>query len=160
MAAAAASAKGSYDPLGRVAQVLGPAHYATFDFAGVSTSEKIRSATWTFYGDALHTTWTAQGYAEFDSSTQAWDEFTLFGPVSITKTNRDGHVTDQIEAMYYHNGSLDTSLTDLKADIAAYVGGGADPFPEWLTSTPQPLSPYVAWTTDQYSHTHLVSTRV
>ena len=57
----------------------------------------VRTATWTYYDDADHMTFTAQGYATQDTSGN-WTVFTLVNPVSITITNPDGQQTDSIQA--------------------------------------------------------------
>ena len=59
----------------------------------------------------------------------------IVGPVSITKTDRDGRTTEQIQATY--SGDLD--------ELAAATISQSD---------------YTAWTTSQYSQTRLASTRV
>ena len=81
-------------------------------------------------------TWTAQGYVNV-----ATGAGTIVGPVSITKTDADGNVTDQIEATF----------TGTYADLLA-----ADP------ATAFPQSSYVRWTTNQYDASSglLLSTRV
>ena len=135
----------TYDALGRVTQTLGPAHYAMV--AGYTTPQNIRSATWTIYGDAIQQTWSAQGYVLVSSPAVGY----LVGPVSITKTDHVGRVTDQIQATYLRSGNPDTSLSDLRSDLATFLGGGANPFP---------VSSYVTWTANNYSHTHLVATAV
>ena len=112
-------------------QTLGPAH--TADVGGTATN--VRTASWTVYDDANHQTRSAQGYATQDGYGN-WTVCTLVNPVSITKTDLDGRVTDQIQAT-----RASTSGKLLPSDTFAQ-------------------SSYTAWTTYQYSHTRLVSTRV
>ncbi len=124
---ASATRREWFDAFGRVTRTLGPAHTALV--AGTPTS--IRAAAWTFYNDAAHETRYAHGYALAASPyTEA-----VAGPISITRTDRDGRTTEQIQAAY--NGTLAglASATILQSD-------------------------YTAWTTYQYSRTRLVSSRV
>ena len=119
-----------YDSLGRVTQVLGPEHLVDLDLYGTW----VRSATWTFYLDADHETRSAQGYA-VESIPDKWDDFTIVGPVSITKTDLDGRVTNQIQASY--TGDVEDLAT---AEILQ--------------------SDYTAWTAYQYKKTKLWKTAV
>ncbi|MGH7134882.1 MAG: hypothetical protein ACREHD_04030, partial [Pirellulales bacterium] len=73
-------------------QTLGPSH--TIDVGGVATV--VRTANWWVYQDAINQVWTAQGYA---TGTAPSYTFTLVNPVSITITDGDGNVTDQIQAV-------------------------------------------------------------
>jgi RHS repeat-associated protein len=114
-----------HDAFGRVTQTLGPAHTAE----GGTGSASVRTATWTFYNDATHETRSAQGYVVVSTSATV-----ILGPVSITKTDRDGRTTERIQATY--SGDLD--------DLATATISQSD---------------YTAWTTYQYSKTRLVSTR-
>ena len=133
----------TYDALGRVTQTLGPKHIA--DVGGAPTS--VRTATWTIYGDSVHETWTAQGYAtETTLGNNVWSVCTLVGPVSITKTDLQGNVTDRIQATY-----ASSTLSDLQTAISDFLSGGSDPFP---------ISSFVSWTANNYSHTRLVATAV
>ena len=120
-----------YDALGRVTQTLGPAH--TADVNGTPTS--VRTATWTVYKDADHETWSAQGYETLDALGQhvGW---TLANPVSVTKADRDGRVTNKVQVT-----STDTTT----------VLDGTETFSR---------ADYTAWTSYQYANTRLVSTRV
>jgi len=120
-----------YDALGRATQTLGPAH--TADVNGTPTL--VRSASWTAYLDAAHETRSAQGYAEYNETTEQWDLFTIVGPISIVKTDLDSRTTEQIQA--------DSSgLTPANLATAAIY-----------------QSSYTSWTTYQYQKTRLVSTR-
>ncbi len=116
-----------FDAFGRVTRTLGPAHTALV--AGTPTS--IRAAAWTFYNDAAHETRHAQGYA---LGASPYTE-TIVGPISITRTDRDGRTTERIQAAY--SGTL-----------------------AGLASATVLQSGYTAWTTYQYSKTRLVSSRV
>ena len=120
-----------YDALGRVTQTLGTPH--TADVVGVATT--VRTATWTVYLDAVHETRSAQGYAEYNSSTDNWDIFTTVGPISIKKTDRDGRTTDQLQATY-----------------AGTVTG--------LAAATVLQSSYTAWTAYKYQNTRLVGMAV
>jgi len=119
-----------YDAFGRLTQTLGPAHVSLVD----GTSTDVRTAAWTFYNDAAHQTRAAQGYARYNSQSGQWDLFTILGPISITKTDRDGRTTEQIQAVY-----------------SGTVAG--------LAAAAIPQSDYTAWTTYQYSKTRPVSVR-
>ena len=116
-----------FDAFGRVTRTLGPAHTALV--AGTPTS--IRAAAWTVYNDAAHETRHAQGYA---LAASPYTE-TIVGPISITRTDRDGRTTERIQAAYSGTLAGLASATVLQSD-------------------------YTAWTTYQYSKTRLVSTRV
>ncbi len=115
-----------YDAFGRIVEVLGPEH--TVDLGGTATA--VRTATWTFYNDATHETRYASGYVVVSTAAA-----TIVGPVSITRTDPDGRVTDRIEADY--TGTLEDLATATIAQTA-----------------------YASWTTYQYVKTRLVSTRV
>ena len=115
-----------YDAFGRIVRVLGPEH--TVDVGGTATA--VRTATWTFYNDATHETRYASGYVVVTSGAT-----TIVGPVSITRTDPDGRVTDRIQADY--TGTLEDLATATIAQTA-----------------------YASWTTYQYVKTQLVSTRV
>jgi len=96
----------------------------------------VRTASWTVHDDAGHQTLSAEGY--YDVTLQT---FTLFNPITITKYNANGQTTDEIQ---------------VKWDSAATHTGSLADFPLGNISQPN----YTAWTTYQYSHTHLASTRV
>jgi YD repeat-containing protein len=64
---------------------------------------------------------TAQGYAEYNSSTGKWDAFTIVGPISIKKTDRDGRVTDQIQAAYSDTVAHLATATILQSDYTAWT---------------------------------------
>ena len=108
-----------YDALGRVTQTLGPAHMAEID----GTMTNIRTASWNVYKDAGHETWTAKGYETLDVYGQhvSW---TLVDPVLITKTDRDGRVTDQIQATWGTGPTY--SLSAPLADISALTLASAN----------------------------------
>lgn len=77
-----------YDDQNRATQVLGPSHEA--DVNGTATT--VRTASWTVYKDDLREVWTAQGY-------QAGSSYTLVNPVSIARSDAQGHLTDSISAV-------------------------------------------------------------
>ena len=86
-----------HDDQGRATQTLGPVH--TVDIDGVATS--VRKATWTVYKEAVaglptepREVRTAQGYATGDEH----DTYTLINPVSITKSDENGNVLEEIRA--------------------------------------------------------------
>ncbi|MBC8873387.1 MAG: RHS repeat-associated core domain-containing protein [Planctomycetes bacterium] len=118
-----------HDDQGRATQTLGPVH--TVDIDGVATS--VRSATWTAYDDANHEVRTGQGYA----TGEQYDTYTLINPVSITKSDENGNVLEEISAT-----RASTSGKLVASDTFAQ-------------------SSYVAWTTHQYTECCLrSSTRV
>ncbi|OYV87544.1 MAG: hypothetical protein B7Z73_09930, partial [Planctomycetia bacterium 21-64-5] len=80
------------DNLGRKTEELSPEH--TIDLAGVATV--VRTATWWVYQDAINEVWTAQGYATGTAPSYA---YALVNPVSITISDSDGNLTDQIQAI-------------------------------------------------------------
>jgi RHS repeat-associated protein len=77
------------DAQGRATQALGPVH--TVDIGGTATS--IRRATWTVYKDDVFESWVGQGYQKTSDSS-----FTLINPVSVTRRDVAGRVTDRISA--------------------------------------------------------------
>ena len=76
-----------YDDLHRLTQTLGPPHYAVVD----GVAEDVQSASWTVYDDADMAVFSAQGLAQ-------GSVLTLSNPVSVQKSDRDGNVTDTIQA--------------------------------------------------------------
>ncbi|MCX7428827.1 MAG: autotransporter-associated beta strand repeat-containing protein [Planctomycetia bacterium] len=124
----------TYDLSGRLVQTLGPQHT---DDEGTL----VRTASWTVYDDADHRTVSAGGYAWYDTSVPQW-KYTLVNPVAITVTNRDGDLTQRIEAIAQTTA---LSTTDPRATIAAETFDQDE---------------YTAWTTYHYSHKQLVATRV
>ena len=147
----------AYDSMGRLVQTLGPEHSAVVD----GTATDVRTASWTVYDDADQTTYTVQGYQTVVSGC-----FTLVNPISVETTNLNGEVTADIEATVVTGGGV----------VGWYSGEGAitdevllagDQSPQGLLSAvadggigPPPQASYTAWTTYQYSHTHLASMRV
>ncbi|NLE38963.1 MAG: RHS repeat-associated core domain-containing protein, partial [Pirellulaceae bacterium] len=123
-----------YDLTGRVVQVLGPEHA---DAEGTL----VRTASWVVYKDGDHTTYSAQGYAWWDTSVSEWN-YTLVNPVSITVTNRDGDILEQIQAVA-ETTALDAE--DPRSTIAAETFSQSE---------------YTAWTTYHYSRKQLVAVRV
>ena len=144
----------SYDAEARLAQTLGPEHSAVVD--GVAT--EVRTASWTVYDDADHATFSCQGY-----ETVASGRFTLVNPVSVTITNPDGQVTNQIQATVDANdGTVGWVANAADAEVSL---GSLSPLALLATTASggiglPPQSAYTAWTTDEYSHKQLVSTRV
>jgi RHS repeat-associated protein len=103
----------TYDTDGRLTQVLGPSH--TAELSGTATT--VRTATWYVYKQAtqpssgtgdLDQTWVGQGYATGSSPSYT---YTLVGPVSITRTDKNGRVVDQITSART-TGSGKLSATD------------------------------------------------
>jgi len=118
-----------HDEQGRTTQELGPVH--TLDIDGVATS--VRRATWTVYDDANHEVRTGQGYASGDQ----YDTYTLINPVSITRSDENGNVLEEIQT------------------TRASTAGKLLPTDAFAQSS------YVAWTTHQYTECCLrSSTRV
>ncbi|MEO8495591.1 MAG: RHS repeat-associated core domain-containing protein, partial [Planctomycetota bacterium] len=121
-----------HDELGQITQELGPPH--SIDLADVATT--VRTATWTVYKDLDHEVWSAKGYA-----TGAAPNYTctLVNPVRITKSDKNGNVTEQ---------------------IAATRGSGVTDPGKLQPTDSFPRSSYVRWTTHQYIDFRLpVSTR-
>ena len=153
----------SYDNQGRLDQTLGPAHTAVVN--GAATS--VRTASWTYYDDADNTTVLAQGYVTQDTSGN-WTVFTLVNPVSVTISNPDGQVTSQIEAavdVAEGTGGMRTVGWVVNAADTEVSLGSLSPLALLANTTSggiglPPQSAYTAWTTYEYSHKQLVSTRV
>ena len=120
----------TYDARGRVVEVLGPEH--TADISGTPTT--VRTTTWTVYNDADHETWTASGY-------KSGSNYYLVNPVSITKTNADGRVIEQFEAIA-DTTSLGTTPLTMIANEDFTQGE------------------YTSWTVYQYTNTRLTATAV
>ncbi len=119
-----------HDAHGPLIQELGPWH--TIDINGSATP--VRTARWTVYHDAAHEIWTAQGYA---TGTAPDYTYTLAAPVSITNSDHNGNVLDQIQA------------------VRASAAGKLQPTDSF------PQSSYVRWTTYQYTDCcRLSSTRI
>ena len=119
-----------YDALGRITQMLGPAHMA--DINGIATP--IQTASWVFYDVApevfyntgswtglyvAHETRAAQGYKKVGT-----DEAVIVGPVTITQTDADGRVFNVVQAAY--SGTVDHLATALisRGDITAWTAYG------------------------------------
>jgi YD repeat-containing protein len=119
----------TYDDQGRVIQTLGPVH----DVDGVST----RTASWTVYKDVENEVWSAQGYAiESTPGNNDWSDFTLVNPVSISKYNSNGQLTESIQARRAStSGKLVATDTFTQAD-------------------------YTSWSVNQYSKNRLSATAV
>lgn len=117
-----------HDDRGRITQELGPAH--TVDLNGTAT--EIRTATWTVFNDIDNIVMSANGYRIVSSASDV-----LVNPVSITIRDRNGNVTQQIEA------------------VRASTSGKLQPTDTFAQSS------YVRWTTRQYTECCLLeSTRV
>ena len=159
-----------YDGLGRVTQVLGPGHSADID----DTSTPVRTATWTVYDDADHQTITAQGYATYTDTTYATlAGYTLVNPVSITITDADDRVADQIRATVIQiTGSVTWgSTTDTEIPFSLPTGVSPVDALETVGEFYQPAvypssayypyqSSFVAWTHNEYQETRLAATGV
>ncbi|MGA2502229.1 MAG: hypothetical protein ABSH20_31180, partial [Tepidisphaeraceae bacterium] len=115
----------SYDPLGRIAQVLGPVFV---DDAG----DTVRTATWTTYLDAGHEVRTASGDETLSSG-----GYTLVNPIAIMVFDRDGQATDEIQA---EDGS---GLSVARSSSAAILSE--------LASAALPTSSYSSWTHNDYA---------
>jgi RHS repeat-associated protein len=145
----------------RLAQMLGAAHMAQTAQGDI----EVRTASWTVYDNADHAVTFAQGYAMLDTSDNQWDLFTLVNPVSVTLSNPNGQVTSQVQA------TVDTASgvigwTANAADNEVYLGS-LSPLTLLAPTTCSgnsiglpTQSSYVSWTTYEYSHEQLVSTRV
>ncbi|MCX7387510.1 MAG: hypothetical protein NTX48_12670, partial [Planctomycetales bacterium] len=107
------------DSKGRTTQTLGPVHEAVIG----GTAKQVRIATWTTYDDANNKVTSASGYAEGTAPSYT---FTLVNPVSITISNNNGNVLEQIQAT-----RASTSGKLLPTDTFSQ-------------------SSYVRWTTNQY----------
>jgi len=163
-----------FDNQGRTTQVLGPVH--TIDIDGVATS--IRRANWTVYQDAMFQTWQGQGYGVMPSSPSPPSQggggggpgvggglptdptsYYLINPVSITITDADGRITDQIQAVRT-NSSSSSSSSSSSPPSQGGAGGVAVTSPGALSATDTfPQSSYVRWTTTQYSDCCFVASR-
>ncbi|MBN2579528.1 MAG: autotransporter-associated beta strand repeat-containing protein [Pirellulales bacterium] len=128
----------TYDLRGRLVQTLGPEHLSPISYPLSPTL--VRTASWTVYDDVGHVTYSAQGYAWLDEYSQ-WN-YTLVNPVSIMITNKDGNVTEQIQAIAETTAlDSDDPLSTIAADVLAQTN-------------------YTAWTTYQYQQKQLVATAV
>ncbi|MCO6458897.1 MAG: hypothetical protein J5I93_26615 [Pirellulaceae bacterium] len=108
------------DARGRVIETREPWH--TIDLAGTATS--IRSVQWSVYKDLDGEVWSAAGYA---TGTAPNYTYTMINPVSITRRDDAGRVTDEIQAVRASTtGKLSAS----------------DSFPQ---------STWVRWSTNSYS---------
>jgi RHS repeat-associated protein len=108
------------DARGRVIETREPWH--TIDLGGTPTS--VRSVQWSVYKDLDGEVWSAAGYA---TGTAPNYTYTLINPVSITRRDDAGRVTDEIQAVRAStSGKLSAS----------------DSFPQ---------STWVRWSTNSYS---------
>jgi len=107
------------DAKGRTTQTLGPVHEAVIG----ATAKQVRIASWTTYYEYTNKVTTASGFAEGTSPSYT---FTLVNPVSITISNNNGNVQEQIQAT-----RASTAGKLLPTDVFAQ-------------------SSYVRWTTNQY----------
>ncbi|MBL8817169.1 MAG: hypothetical protein JNL58_14160 [Planctomyces sp.] len=114
------------DSQGRTVQTLGPVHEAVV--GGTATS--IRAARWTTFDDATNKVMSASGYA---TGTGPSYTFTLVNPVSITFTNNNGNVLEEIQAT--------------RSSTAGKL----------LPTDTFSQSSYVRWTTNQYEQCCLIS---
>jgi RHS repeat-associated protein len=118
------------DVFGRTTQELGPEH--TIDLDGTATT--VRTATWTVYDDVNNQVRTAGGYHVLPPS-PATPYDILVNPVQITIMEKNGRVTDEIQAT-----RASTSGKLLPSDTFAQ-------------------SSYVRWTTYQYTDCCLVTSK-
>ncbi len=120
-----------HDDEGRVTQSLSPIH--TIDLNGVAT--EVRTANWFVYksNSSENQIWLAQGYATGTSPSYT---YTLINPVNISKTDKNGNITETIQVT-----RASTSGKLLPTDTFAQ-------------------SSYVSWKTNQYTECCLLeSTR-
>ncbi len=146
----------SYDNEHRLDQILGPIHTADVD--GVAAS--VRTASWTYYDDADNATVSAQGYITQDTSGD-WTVFTVVNPVTVTINNPDGQVTNQFQAAVdMVEGTVVWVANTTTNDDVVVVPSGQTALGILGGLGLPNQSSYDAWTTYQYSHKQLVSTRV
>ncbi len=107
------------DAKGRTIQTLGPVHEAVIS----TTATNVRIASWTTYDEYTNKVTSASGFA---TGTAPSYTFTLVNPVSITISNNNGNVLEQIQAT-----RASTSGKLLPTDTFSQ-------------------SSYVRWTTNQY----------
>ena len=107
------------DDKGRTTQTLGPVHEAVIS----SSATQVRTASWTTYDEETNTVMSASGYA---TGTAPSYTFTLVNPVSITISNDNGNVQEQIQA------------------TRASTAGKLQPTDAFSQTS------YVRWTTNQY----------
>ena len=79
------------DAKGRTTQTLGPVHEAVI--GGIA--KQVRIASWTTYYEYTNKVTSASGFAEGTAPNYT---FTLVNPVSITISNNNGNVLEQIQA--------------------------------------------------------------
>lgn len=115
---------------GRTTQELGPEH--TIDLDGTATT--VRTATWTVYDDINNQVRTGRGYHVLPPSPAPPYDI-LVNPVQITIMEKNGRVTDEIQAT-----RASTSGKLLPSDTFAQ-------------------SSYVRWTTYQYTDCCLVTSK-
>ena len=104
-----------YDFQGRLVQSLGP---KTISVSPDNQSVTTRQASWFVYDDANREVRSASGYATYNDCGFI---FTLVNPVSITRRNAFGAVTDQIQARRIStDGQLLPTDTFIQADYLAW----------------------------------------
>lgn len=114
------------DSMGRVIEVLGPPHDVVVE--GETSAVTVRTGTWTYYRDELQEVAKVSGFM---------NDYVLFNPVSLTRRDDAGRVTDEIVVV--------------KEDL------------EWplATNTVFPQSSWVAWRMHIYDNRgYRIATRV
>ena len=130
-----------------------------------TAAPSVRTASWTVYDNADHTTYSAQGYAtETSPDSGIWTVFTLTNPVSVTITTPDGQITDAIQAVLVVSGSSiawSTSSPTTAATAVTLGSGQTTPYDLFLGTAGIGAAPdaYTAWTTYGYSHKQLVNVK-
>ncbi len=81
------------DAGGRTVRAYGPRHLAVIDEGGEAI--EVRTVQFTVYRDDIRELWRASGYV---SGSGATARYATVGPVSITRSDYAGRVTDQISA--------------------------------------------------------------
>jgi len=124
-----------YNSEGQLIQTLGPEF--TND-AGVA----VRTASWTVYDD--HQQISAQGYATLDATLRIGTDYTLVGPLSITKRNGNNQVTDQLQVgLTSFTGAIEAEeISAAAADFVADIDGNYN----LTTIAGEPSNPIVSWT--------------
>ena len=140
----------TYDGLGRVTQVEGPAFTA-------NNGATVRSVQWTDYLDSVHEVRTASGTltSTTPGGTSITPFYTLYNPISVTRYDSDGDVTDQIQVTVDATPTTDPRVDPTSRAPVTISGEELSNFDNNPLPTPNFTSsytsnPYSSWTENHY----------
>ncbi len=128
------------DFFGREIASYGPEH--DIDHDGVIT--RIRRASWVVYRDTAFETWSASGFVTGAAPNYA---VTVVNPVSITRTDHDGRVLDEIVAVRLQQAEFPHQA---KLETTGLLNSASDSFPQ---------ETWIRWTRSHYDHAYRLDWR-